>query len=516
MSQSSDQPGQNRPEQGADPMFGSPYINKETIDEFDENQSIESPNKKVTAWDKIKKGCSSGWGRVFLAGGSIIAIFAIVVGLSGTNADKAKQPSVIQSPKAPRGVGRPGDPVTEEEAKRHDEVMTREAEKAYQDNKSYQASFEPNIVEDDGKSIPDGDGVFDVDVGRINREREDRQKQQERQQKEREQRRTRLYTPTEAAPIDDQPEPSRAAKRHTASDARSQTPASSNSSTASGQGASSIQAQQREEKRRYEQELRAATAERDRYVKEIKQSTYRNLNSLLERSKGAAFGPPGQYSYEAYLTPNDGNDPQTQEQEEVEAGKSGGRTSTSSRQGKALIKAGQSLYATLDSEANTDESKQIFATIHGGKFNGAKVFGKIDMSQENMTFVFTKLAPMDDRPTMTINAVALREEDAKQGMATEVDHHTLSRYTALAASSLLAGYGRAYSRNTGETIITGSGTVVTNNRRASAREANASAVGEVGQAFSQEIRRGFNRPTTMKTPAETGFALFFLEDVREQ
>lgn len=120
MSQSSDQPGQNRPEQGADPMFGSPYINKETIDEFDENQSIELPNKKVTAWDKVKKGCSSGWGRVFLAGGSIIAIFAIVVGLSGTNAEKAQKPSVIQSPKAPRGVGRPGDPVTEEEAKRQD------------------------------------------------------------------------------------------------------------------------------------------------------------------------------------------------------------------------------------------------------------------------------------------------------------------------------------------------------------------------------------------------------------
>ena len=133
-----------------------------------------------------------------------------------------------------------------------------------------------------------------------------------------------------------------------------------------------------------------------------------------------------------------------------------------------------------------------------------------------MSLTFTIMAPQDDRPTMRVRAVALREADAKLGMAEKIDHHTLSRYSALAAAALLQGAGRVYQQPVGTTTITDGG-VVTTTEEPSDRRVVGAAVGELGMAIGSEIRRrGFNQPSTYSTPAETGFVLYFLEDVLPQ
>ncbi|AYK20540.1 type IV secretion protein DotG (plasmid) [Aeromonas veronii] len=183
---------------------------------------------------------------------------------------------------------------------------------------------------------------------------------------------------------------------------------------------------------------------------------------------------------------------------------------------KLLIKTGNMMYATLDSEVNTDDGGDVLATIRGGKWDGAKIIGRVEQGPNNIRLKFSTMAPQDGRPTMRINAVALREEDAKQGVADDIDHHTFERYTSLAVASLLSGYGRAYSTPVGTTVISPGGTVSTTTTEPTNKQVIGMAVGEMGQAMAQEIRRGFNRPTTYSTPAQKGFGLFFMQDVHEQ
>ena len=156
------------------------------------------------------------------------------------------------------------------------------------------------------------------------------------------------------------------------------------------------------------------------------------------------------------------------------------------------------------------------ATVRSGPWKGSKLIGQIEQAYNNMSLTFTIMAPQDDRPTMRVRAVALREQDAKMGMAETIDHHTFSRYTALAVAALLQGAGRLYQQPVGTTIITDVG-VITTTETPRDRQVIGAAVGELGMAVGSEIRnRGFNRPTTYATPAETGFILYFLEDVMPQ
>lgn len=177
-----------------------------------------------------------------------------------------------------------------------------------------------------------------------------------------------------------------------------------------------------------------------------------------------------------------------------------------------LIKTGNTLYATLDSEVNTDDGGVVLATVRGGDWAGSKLIGRVEQAPQNIRIVFSTLAPQDGRPTLSINALALRDTDLKQGVAETIETHLLSRYAALAASSLLGGAGKAFQDGIGSTVVTGSSTVTTR-EEPSSKEIIGNAIGGLGDAFSGEVKSGFNRPTTYATPANKGFVLYFLQDV---
>lgn len=183
---------------------------------------------------------------------------------------------------------------------------------------------------------------------------------------------------------------------------------------------------------------------------------------------------------------------------------------------KPMIKTGNIMYATLDSEVNTDDGGHVLATVRGGDWDGSKLIGQVEQAPNNIRLNFTVLSPQDGRDTMRINAVALREDDAKQGMADDIKRHTLSRYTALAVASILSGVGQVARQPVGEIIVLPNGQVISSNQEPSDRRIIGSAVGELGSNMSQEIRQGFRRPTTFMTEANRGFALYFLQDVYPQ
>mgnify|MGYP000025173501 FL=1 len=254
-------------------------------------------------------------------------------------------------------------------------------------------------------------------------------------------------------------------------------------------------------------EQKTAEGERDKFVASVSDEIVKQIGGMFSSQGADSLNNLGSYSQTTYYHAQPQNGSNATERANA-AQRAAAR--------KAIIKAGSTAFATLDSEANTDDGRTVLATVRSGKWKGSKLIGQIEQAYNNMSLTFTIMAPQDDRPTMRVRAVALREADAKLGMAEKIDHHTLSRYSALAAAALLQGAGRVYQQPVGTTIVTNGG-VVTTTEEPTDRRVVGAAVGELGMAIGSEIRRrGFNQPSTYSTPAETGFVLYFLEDVLPQ
>lgn len=262
-------------------------------------------------------------------------------------------------------------------------------------------------------------------------------------------------------------------------------------------------AQRRAEEERARR-LADAEAKRERYRQALADQALAQIEKI-GKSTGAASTPNITM---AYLPPDY---EKLMEEKEIErvATANAGLKSTGKN---VLIKTGNTLYATLDSEVNTDDGGVVLATVRGGEWAGSKLIGRVEQAPQNIRIVFSTLAPQDGRPTLSINALALRDTDLKQGVAETIETHLLSRYAALAASSLLGGAGKAFQGGVGTTVVTGSSTVTTRSEPSSS-EIIGNAVGGLGDAFSGEVKSGFNRPTTYATPANKGFVLYFLQDV---
>ena len=106
------------------------------------------------------------------------------------------------------------------------------------------------------------------------------------------------------------------------------------------------------------------------------------------------------------------------------------------------------MYAVLDSEVNTDDGGDVIATIRGGSWDKAKVIGSVERGPNNIRLRFITLAPHDERPTMSINAVALREKDAKQGVAEHIDHPSHFWTLHFSCRSIPVGWSRKCLRAT--------------------------------------------------------------------
>lgn len=245
---------------------------------------------------------------------------------------------------------------------------------------------------------------------------------------------------------------------------------------------------------------------RDGYVNKLQKNTITQIESLIGKDGKGGLNNLGSYTQLTFSSSK--NDKETV---------SGTVLSTTINQSsiqpassKVLIKTGSTLYGQTNGAVNTDEGMDVFATVVGGEWDGSALLGKVQKTQDNIKLVFTTLSPKDSRPKMKINAIALRIEDAGQGIADVKDYHTVERWGSLAASSLLSGYGQAY-QNVGTTTNNGDSTVQTK-PEPSNKEIIANMVGQVGSAASSQIAQGFNRPATYSTEEQKPFILYFVDD----
>lgn len=417
-------------------------------------KSRQAPSRKSDEWKRnLSSVFGRGAGRLTLVAVTIFMIVFFVIGvrmLSGGGDAELADSSMVQAPNAPEA---PVDinPVSEKEAERRYGKAAEEAGAAQAEGGSYQPAFIPNIVD-----ASQGQGETSFNIFQMGPASQD----------------APLNMPLSTPNVDVNQE------RRLLEEAR----------------------------QRRQQEYDRAVQTRDKYVSEKQTKVLEQLERMLA---GDSLNKIGVHTSKSYPATEVAAAPQ--QESSAQSSNDASASFSNSRQ-KPVIRTGNILYAETISEINTDDGTEVLAILRGGQFDGAKLIGTVENRPNNIGVRFSTLAPQDGRSAFSINAVALRTEDASQGIAEDINHHTLSRYTALAAASLLSGFGKAYENTPGTAVVAPSGTTITTTEEPSSRQVTATVVGELGTAISEEVRRGFNRPTTYSTPAGQGFAVFFLAD----
>ncbi|HDL6887695.1 TPA: DotG/IcmE/VirB10 family protein [Yersinia enterocolitica] len=425
-----------------------------------EKQRNAKERRKQEKIRNLKSVFGSGVGRISIICVVFVVIMFLAVGIRNMRSPQiADSSTTVDVPNAPQ-IKTDNTPVTESEAARRSQMNASQAREAAKQGGSFQPSFDTNIIADQkGQPATNQNNAVIPDAINFNN--------------------------------------------------RNQTSLGTQTSNNEGQDNSSNGSQGNNQKNQYSQQLlkeyNDEINKRDKHVEDMKSEIIKQFSQVLDKD---TLNNQGSYSTVSFNKINEGKDGRKQD----ETVKAIASNSTDNKNEKPLLfKAGNTLYAETDASVNTDNGLDTYATVRGGKWNGSVLIGKVVQTNNNIRFQYTLLSPQDNRPSLKINAIALRVEDASQGMADDVDHHILERYGSLGAASLLSGYGKSY-ENIGTTTSSGGTTTQTTNVPSN-KQIIGQAAGEVGTNFANEIKRGFDTPTTYKTKANAGFALFFLADV---
>lgn len=183
------------------------------------------------------------------------------------------------------------------------------------------------------------------------------------------------------------------------------------------------------------------------------------------------------------------------------------------------VKMGDIIFAVIDTSVNSDEPGPILASIVSGPLKGSKLIGSFNLpaNSDKMVIMFNSLSIPGAPKTVSIAAFAIDPNTARTALSSETDHHYLSRYGALFASTFLEGFGNAFQSADTTITIGGTGgtqdTTVQNGIGRSALENAVIGLANVGKAWGQVAQQNMSRPTTVQVFSGTGVGVLFTQDV---
>ena len=183
------------------------------------------------------------------------------------------------------------------------------------------------------------------------------------------------------------------------------------------------------------------------------------------------------------------------------------------------VKMGDIIFAVIDTSINSDEPGPILASVVSGPLKGSKLIGSFNLpsNSDKMVITFNSLSMPGAPKTISIAAFAIDPNTARTALSSETDHHYLSRYGALFASTFLEGFGNAFQSADTTVTIGGTGgttdTTVQNGIGRSALENAVIGLANVGKAWGQVAQQNMSRPTTVQVFAGTGVGILFTQDV---
>lgn len=161
------------------------------------------------------------------------------------------------------------------------------------------------------------------------------------------------------------------------------------------------------------------------------------------------------------------------------------------------MNVGDVLYLRNDVYVNSNApGTPVMATVLSGKYLGAKVLGKFTASEENLIIIFDRLS--HNGTVYDFEGYAVNAENAKAGVASNVNTHFFERWASLVASSFLEGFGEAV-ENTGS-YVTHSNSISSTEqiiRDYSFEDQAWIAAGKVGEKMGDIALRNFDKKPTI-------------------
>ena len=164
---------------------------------------------------------------------------------------------------------------------------------------------------------------------------------------------------------------------------------------------------------------------------------------------------------------------------------------------KNIIRAGTRWPVVITKHVNTDEGLNVSGVIVGGPFDGDAVHGSVQQQGRNIGVVFNRIEPQNPRKQIIpLNALAQTIGSQKEAVASQVKNHYAQNYGIMALTSIIGGYGEAYSDNN-ETVITGSdGFVIESKGETTQKEVTAEILSQFSDKLNEDIGSLGNRPPT--------------------
>ncbi len=179
-----------------------------------------------------------------------------------------------------------------------------------------------------------------------------------------------------------------------------------------------------------------------------------------------------------------------------------------------LVPAGEILYATTITEANTDAPGPVLAEIASGAVIGSRVLGSFKSTDNFLIISFNTI--VIDGYSQPINAVALDPETTLTGLATDVNRRYMKRILLPAAGAFVEGLADAISES-GRTTITISGDSTTTSQSNDEQDNDqevASGITEAAQEFREIMDEEVGDiETLIKVRAGTPMGLLIMEPI---
>lgn len=176
------------------------------------------------------------------------------------------------------------------------------------------------------------------------------------------------------------------------------------------------------------------------------------------------------------------------------------------------VRAGDVMFAVLDTSINSDEESPILATVVSGKLKGARVVGTFALVAKKVVLNFNLMSAPWLPTSVSMQAVAIDPNTARTALSHKVDNHYMQRYGALFASSFLSGLSEVITSSGSSTFQGNAGTTQTSPALSTGEKITA-ALGKVGEEYANTLGDTFTRAPTVTVKQGTGFGLLFMQDV---
>jgi len=189
-------------------------------------------------------------------------------------------------------------------------------------------------------------------------------------------------------------------------------------------------------------------------------------------------------------------------------------TTATTKTAKVIVPAGDILYASMITEANSDVPGPILAQILSGPLKDGRLIGSFQVSEDYLIISFKTLSIHGH--SYAVDAIALDPNTTLGGVATETDQRYFSRLVLPAAAAFVSQFGQAISQ-AGTTTSISNGTVVVTQPSVDTRQALYGGAGQAASQVSQFASAAGNQVKPLvRVASNTPIGIFFTSPVTDK